>query len=352
MKWWWQKIALLVIGLAFFLATAAAQRALMPWPAGGGLRTRVLTYLEHQDSFDAIYLGSSRIAHGIDPLIVDPIVSRQIGRPFVSFNLGFNATHGFETDYLIRSLLDDPPERLKFVVIEAQTLSAEMESYSRLVTDRTIAWHTPRYTALALLDLAESERTIRPRGLDATVHLRMFARHMTNAGQGPELVASSTEARSSSFQKESASEMRVRGYSDLKMMSDGSLPPSRQNLLDHLGRYRRARRTFEDLARFAEPRPIAAAILAGQVAFLKSRGLVPIYVMPPTLDPPESYSEFERRGTISDFLSYADPSTYPDLFYVESRWDLQHVSRRGATLWSRRLGDDLGAIFSADHPEQ
>ena len=64
MNWWWSKIALLAIGLLAFLATAAGLRALLPWASGSGLRTRVLTYLDNQDSFEAISLGSSyMLAH-------------------------------------------------------------------------------------------------------------------------------------------------------------------------------------------------------------------------------------------------------------------------------------------------
>jgi hypothetical protein len=349
-RWWREKIALLAIGATFLLATSAGLRAFLPWPDGGGLRTRVLTYLQNQDSFDMIYVGSSRTAHGIDPLIVDPIVSRTLERPFSSFNLGINAAHGFETDHLIRLLLDDPPERLRFVVIEAPDFSAEMEWFGRMVTDRTISWHTPRYTGLALIDLVGSSRPIRSRGIDAALHLRMFARHVTNAGSGADLVASLSGARPPSFQQESATILRARGYSEMGRMSDGTIAPSRQELLDHPNRFRRAKREFESHPRDVELRPVANTTLEAEVAFLEARGLIPIYVMPPLLAPPETYRELERRGTIANFLSYASPARHPELFRLESRWDASHLSRMGAMRWSRELGRDLAAIIVESRP--
>jgi hypothetical protein len=345
MKWWRSRIALLAIGLVFFLATAAGQRSLLPWPEGGGLRAKVLTYLDHQDSFDAIYLGSSYTAHGIDPLIVDPIVSQQLGRPFSSFNLAVNAAHRFETDHLIRTLLEDPPERLRFVVIEAQESSAILVWFERLVTERSIYWHTPRFTSLALLDLADSRRAAAVRGEDAMLHLRMFARHMTNAGFGFALVASLTGAEPPSLRRDSANVLRAQGYSEMGRMEDGSIAPSRQRLLDHPKGYLKRRDQFESRPRSVDSMRVALATLEAEVAFLEARGLVPIYVMPPLLRPPEGYEEFARRGVISDFLSYASPARHPDLFQLASRWDEQHLSRRGAKRWSARLGHDLAPII-------
>jgi len=215
MGWWWNKLALLAVVLLCFLATAAGLRALLPWAAGSGLRARILTYLDHRDSFDAIYLGSSYIAHGIDPRVVDPIVSQELGRPFSSFNLAANALLGFESDHLIRTLLDDPPEKLRFVVIEAPNLSSELRFVQRQVSDRTISWHTPRLTRLVLVDLAASRRDTQARWTDALLHLRMFARYMTNAGFGPEIVGSLIGTASDDLQSRSAALLATQGYSEM-----------------------------------------------------------------------------------------------------------------------------------------
>ena len=330
MGWWWNKIALLAIALLCFLAAAAGVRALLPWAAGSGLRTRVLTYLEHRDSFD-----------GIDPLVVDPIVSRELGRSFSSFNLAANALLGFETDHLIRTLLDDPPEKLRFVVIEAPNLSSELRFVQRQISDRTISWHTPRLTRLVLLDLAASRRDADLRWTDAVLHLRMFARYMTNAGFGPELVGSLIGATSDDLRSESAALLGTRGYSEMGADDAIDIARVRRSFLNNQKLYLSNTQRFASRHREPKLKPVALTIVESQVAFLESRGLIPIYVMPPVLAAPESYEELARRGTIPELLSYASPSRHPELYRIESRWDIQHLSREGATLWSERLGHDL-----------
>lgn len=350
MGWWWNKLALLAIVLLCFLATAAGLRALLPWAAGSGLRTRVLTYLDNQDSFDAIYLGSSYFAHGIDPLVVDPIISQELGRPFSSFNLAANALLGFETDHLIRTLLDDPPEKLRFVVIEAPNLSSELRFVQRQISDRTISWHTPRLTSLILVDLAESRRDAQLRRVDALLHLRMFARYVTNAGFGPELVGSLIGDASDDFRLQSAAILAARGFSEMGTVDPIDVPRVRRAFLNNAGRYLRNTRRFASRHREPDLTRVAVAILEAQVAFLESRGLIPIYVMAPILSPPESYEELARRGTISDLLSYASPSRHPELYRLENRWDVQHLSREGARLWSEKLGHDLAAVMLDRQP--
>jgi hypothetical protein len=174
----------------------------------------------------------------------------------------------------------------------------------------------------------------------------MFRSWLTNVGSGPTMIGTLTGATARPDPREAAATLDSRGYSPMSLeMPDGSIPPSRQRFLDRARRYRERRKQFEARPRDVEPTPVASAAIEAQVAFLAERGLVPIYVMPPLLSPPEAYEALARRGTIPHFLSFASPALFPQLFERASRWDEQHLSRRGARLWSARLAEDLATIF-------
>ena len=97
-----------LFALAFSVTAASLRSALvLPFGIRGGAKLEVFRQVRNE--IDLLILGSSYFARGLDPAVVDPIVSRDLDCPFRSFNLGLDAARGLEIDYLVRSLLDAPP---------------------------------------------------------------------------------------------------------------------------------------------------------------------------------------------------------------------------------------------------
>jgi hypothetical protein len=359
MNWWWNRLVLVVIAVSCFLVTAAGLRGLLPWPAEADLRGRVLTYLANRDAFDAVYLGSSVTVSGVNPLVVDPIISRRLGRPFASYNLGVLGALGLESDHLIRVLFDEPPERLRFVVIEASRNSGRMDlNASDAISRRFDYWHTPRATSLALADLVDGGSSLANRSPHVRHHLRMFARYLTNLGRVDSLVSSLDGSGRRIPAGWSDYLLETRGYKRMEVARGAPMPTLRRGFLDHLDGYAatvRESRTDEMVHRIEH---YSATAMEDQVAFLESRGLIPIYIMPPIVHPPIvhppivyaalGFREYRRREIISNFVSYPSTTRHEDLFRAKNRWDVNHLNEKGAVLWSRKLGEDLAAIMAGE----
>ncbi len=73
----------------------------------------------HQDSFDIVFVGSSRIYHGISPRLFDQITAAA-GHRWRSFNLGVDKMKPAACFALARRVVALQPRRLKYVFFELQ----------------------------------------------------------------------------------------------------------------------------------------------------------------------------------------------------------------------------------------
>lgn len=85
----------------------------------------------HKDDFDIIFVGSSRVFHGLSPRIFDQ-ETRASGQHWRSFNLGMDKMGMAQSVAIIRELVATGPRRLKYVFFELEpgmaTLAAEQHS--------------------------------------------------------------------------------------------------------------------------------------------------------------------------------------------------------------------------------
>lgn len=111
-------------GLALLLVSAASV-----WSQDVGRIDRKLNWCKaHKDDFDIIFVGSSRVFHGLSPRIFDQ-ETRASGQHWRSFNLGMDKMGMAQSAAIIRELVATGPRRLKYVFFELEpgmaTLAAE-----------------------------------------------------------------------------------------------------------------------------------------------------------------------------------------------------------------------------------
>ena len=136
------------IAVLAFVLVCAGLNALLPFPEIDVVSPNLRFFRQHQDDFDTVFIGSSRIRHQISPAIFDRTM-RQAGLPTRSFNFGINAMRPPEIGYLLERLLATKPRHLRWVFIELDELPTkripETES-----TRRALYWHDRKRTALVL----------------------------------------------------------------------------------------------------------------------------------------------------------------------------------------------------------
>jgi hypothetical protein len=79
----------------------------------------------HKDSFDIVFVGSSRVFHGLSPRIFDRVASAS-GQRWRSFNLGMDKMGMAQSMAIIRELVATGPRHLKYVFFELEPGTATL----------------------------------------------------------------------------------------------------------------------------------------------------------------------------------------------------------------------------------
>lgn len=100
--------------------------------------------------------GSSRLLDGFLPRVVERELAQR-GLALRTFNLAYEGMRGFETAHLVRQVLADRPARLCYVVVEWQDFDPAYPYRRSAYTDRSVWWHAPRESWLAIRTALEGD---------------------------------------------------------------------------------------------------------------------------------------------------------------------------------------------------
>ncbi len=119
---------------------------------------KLKNFAEHKDEYNAIFIGPSTTFHGIVPNLFDKLMAEK-NVEIKSFNLGFGGATVAEIDFYLRTIIALKPANLKWLFIEYQ--DSFYEHLSNADSARSIYWHTPKETILALGITLEQEKPLR-----------------------------------------------------------------------------------------------------------------------------------------------------------------------------------------------
>src|ERR1051326_6133873 len=100
-----------ILGLASFCVSAFSLHSLLPLPEVGGVSSKLRFLAAHRGEYDTIFLGSSRVYHGVSPAAFDAAMAAA-GRRAHSYNLGIDGMLPPGTFYFIDQLLGAEPRGL------------------------------------------------------------------------------------------------------------------------------------------------------------------------------------------------------------------------------------------------
>src|ERR1051326_176735 len=108
-----------ILGVASFCVSAFALHSLLPLPEVAGVSSKLRFLAAHRGEYDTIFLGSSRVYHGVSPAAFDAAMAPAGGRAH-SYNLGIDGMLPPETFYVIDQLLAAKPRGLRRIFIELE----------------------------------------------------------------------------------------------------------------------------------------------------------------------------------------------------------------------------------------
>lgn len=184
----------LLISFVFFGLTLLGFRVFLPPPEEEGIARKIEFIKEHRDEIDTLFIGSSRVYHGVNPKVFDAVTA-EAGEPTHSYNFGVDAMLPPETFYVADHILAAQPRRLRWVFIELEDLQVAMQP-EQSETRRFRAWHDWRRTWVVtrkLLDADANEkwkqkkRRLAQNWRALATHYRLFLQNLANTGRSFDL---------------------------------------------------------------------------------------------------------------------------------------------------------------------
>jgi hypothetical protein len=221
-------------------------------------------------------------------------------------------------------------------VIEVQGIDSELLRAQEGVSWRHLRWHTPENVALAVRSVLASDDPLCEKLAGLRLHAAHFCYRFANVGTGmlaawgflglePPLPAGASMDGFLPLESERAEVFRVRRR---EFLAD----------LDAL-----AARNAHLAGDTPEPdERVLIGALRELARDVRAAGVEPVLLLQPSIDRRhDGVRAAFADGTEARLLVYNDPALFPELFTPEARFDLDHLSSRGAAVLTRRLADDL-----------
>ncbi|MEY2504746.1 MAG: hypothetical protein QOG27_1026 [Verrucomicrobiota bacterium] len=318
-----------LIALAGFCASALGLRLLLPAPQIDGISPKIQFIREHRDEIDTLFIGSSRVYHGVNPSVFDAITAGA-SVPTHSYNFGVDAMLPPETFYVADQILAARPRKLRWVFIELDDVQVTV-SPEHARTQRALSWHDwPRtwivVRKLLNLDAHDKWKQKRTRILQnrnaLATHLGLLLKRFANNGRVFDLTHwYPQEADASQLEYEPKGD----GYAPTMVPMDGE---------------RRARYeawVASDPAS-AKPREVdryTDQLFRHYVEKFRSIGVTPIFFVTPgtTKFVPSKFIGAQPAAV----MAFNDARAFPSLYLASSRIDEAHLNAIGADEFTRLL---------------
>jgi hypothetical protein len=349
--------AFLYVSLALlgYFVVATAQRSVRALPDELAYRAKFDQYAADADLFDAVYVGSSLTYRAFQPVVIDPIVSRS-GVPFRSYNLGLGGSFYQQNNADIDLVLENKGSNLELIVLELPYVRKWSPRHMPQVNVRTVLDHSPRTTRVALASLRFDDSRLLPDQLRiAARDLGLLARWHASVGQGLEIMRGLFGIQSEAIRQERRSFRKSRGYRALEAELDTIAPQKRRTrFLRSLAQYERRLSRLNDVA--VQPDSIARRshqfkTLVSQAERIRRAGIDVVWVAPPTTSRNLLLDLIRQQELPYPVIDLSDANKYPKLFQVGHRFDSEHLSLHGSTIFSRKFAKALLAYRSLrEHP--
>ncbi|SRR5581483_3274763 len=310
-----------IVALAAFVATCAAIRRAVPMEVEE-VTPKLAFFSARKDQFDTVFIGSSRVYHGVSPKIFDE-TTRAANRATHSFNLAVNGMMPPESVMMAWRVVQMRPKNLRrifFEISDPRTVSMTK------ATKRDTYWHDLNALIFAARKFRHDFKSDRGAAFaELSTHMQLFARNRANLGRSTEIQeqwnGTATTKNSpkmlgpdmDGFLPEPhpmAEKDRVRLVNALDKMRTGDVPKREVNDVNH-----------DALTRLGDG--------------LARRGIAIVFFITPTTT--RDYNAKIDAPVGAPVLAFDDPQEFPDFYRTDHRFDYDHLNPRGAEEFSRLL---------------
>ncbi|MDP9003167.1 MAG: hypothetical protein M3N12_00055 [Verrucomicrobiota bacterium] len=316
-----------------FIATCVTLHALLPAPNVPDVGIKLRFFAAHKDEFDTIFVGSSRIFHGVAPSVFDEVMAKA-GVPSRTFNFGANGMYPPERFYVLEQILALKPSRLKRVFMEMDDVQVTWLPAER-TSQRVLYWHDWSRTGIIIRKILNTNvheqwtrkvRLVRRWRETLHLHLMLFSRNFCNFGRALDLVESFLDRNQIQWEELGP---KLDGYHPLTDQISGERESTYEKELAREEEAQLGNVVLDDYAGQAYRHYARQIRTAGASLVLI---VTPVYAQLP--------SQFSGPSPCL-LLAYNNPAHYADLYQPEARIDEGHLNKTGAEKFTRLLAEDF-----------
>ena len=320
-----RRLALCVIAAGGFLAMAAIlHRAL---PNAVPEVTPKLDYLKaHRDDYDTLFVGSSRVYHGITPRVFDSVTAAA-GKPTRTFNLGINGMQPPESLYVLREVLAMHLPHLRRVFLEIASVGPPPDINN--LTMRDIHWRDNQ----SLVDGAR-RAFLNAKSAHGLAAFQQLGNDLWSSG----LTYAQNQWNIGRLDLTTQLNKVANRLGDVMLgpSSDGYLPVSHPLAPESLQTLQRNLKAMRDgTLKERETDPLNEEAYVRIKNLLAKQGIELVLISAP--ETVKNYHAWVDAPPGLRLLRFDDPQKHPELYVPEHRLDSDHVNDAGAQIFTREL---------------
>lgn len=311
--------------------------------------------LENLGNYNTVFVGTSRINHGLDPIVFDETIRKEFDQDIRSFNFGIAGASLGEVSYIVDYLLENGPEEMQYILVELCSVEASLSDkfcVENLKSSRNKYWLDQKRLELSLGNLS-SQQSAQKRRLDnRTLKKNYYTNYLENIFQ----VGMLEDYLSFAFRnKKRGLGRNQNGFNSLDNNQFATALDGRRAFLNN-GLEIEVKKARASKTHFGKPKDGIAfnkhyhkhlQSLEKQAA---AKNIRLIYIVPPLL-PISSYEELavlHYNLPTRMKINVANSQKYPEFYSREYVWDGNHLNEEGATLLSKEIARIFGQkVFKA-----
>ncbi|MBF0371465.1 MAG: hypothetical protein HQL52_18650 [Magnetococcales bacterium] len=343
---WQGMVAVFLFLLSLFAVSMSLNGFMKEWAGPdhlGVMDDKIDLFLTQKDEIDLIFMGTSRIYRNIDPLVFDSeMVS--LGCPVRSFNFGVNLLTPVEGLYLLDRIRESQPKRLQWILFGQMSLPRYFDW--NWGSHRMRFFNTWSNLPLAAKDLWQSPLATRERVVRLYRLLGSFLFEQLGIGRGSAYFFPMDNSKSGNGYR--LTDTSHRGFLSTDSETHPSFAERHDKFLQRdLKSYRdkvltrgRAHRDVDERSGAAQYKRLAPLLdRTREMAVEPGIVMVPSYVTHLTSRPLLATAAKENPNLPA--WNFNQPDKWPELFDWSHFFDVGHLNRPGASLFSRLLAQEI-----------
>ena len=347
-------LGLVALGLLTLGWVARGIGSVLPPTAQTDAERKLAAFFAEDEGYDTLFLGTSLVHRGIDPLVFDAAMTR-FGVPTRSFNAALPAMDAFEQEVVLRRILERRPEGLVNVLVAPDMIAANL-SAEHLRNRRTALWHETSTTLHVSSALLQRNAPWPDTLTQLYRHWQAWWLRGTNGGEVRERLdawmrpVDPDEARLALLGPDG------RGFAALDQLVSEVSPELVEEQLAFRAQFLGQEEEFTHrVAAFAKrpmptgpPHAAGSAYLARLTRMAKEAGVrLVVFLLPGgTVEDRDWLLRARALDEDRHWIDLTSPSAFPELYAVHHRFDRFHVNADGAVRMTELLAERFASLLS------